>query len=74
MADNVIRLADWIDDPLVEQPLEPLLRASEVAAILKIPKKAVYDLPIPKVRLGPGRVRFRPRDLEAYITNHMAHD
>ena len=74
MADNVIRLADWIVDPLVEHPLEPLLRASEVASILKIPLKSVYDLPVPKVRLGPGRVRFRPRDLEEYITNHMTHD
>ncbi|MFC1530972.1 helix-turn-helix transcriptional regulator [Gemmatimonadota bacterium] len=74
MANNVTRLADWIGDPTTEHPLEPLLRASEVADILKIPLKSVYDLPVPKVRLGPGRVRFRPRDLEEYITNHLMDD
>ena len=74
MADNVIRLADWIADPRQERPIEPLLRASEVADILKIPVKSVYDLPVPKVRLGPGRVRFRPSDLEAYISGHVTND
>ena len=74
MADNVIRLTDWIADPTQDHPLEPLLRASEVADILKIPVKSVYDLPVPKVRLGRGRVRFRPSDLEAYITGHVTHD
>ena len=49
-----------------------LLTASEVAAMLRCSKAAVYALArsraIGHVRLG-GLVRFRPEDVEAYISS-----
>lgn len=47
--------------------VEPLLTASEVAEILHLPMKSVYDLPIKRVQLGPRRIRWRPEDVRAFI-------
>ena len=47
--------------------LEPLLTAEEVASVLRLPVKSVYELPIPKVKLGRRRVRWRAVDVEEFI-------
>ena len=41
---------------------EPLLKAEDVARLLRLPEKSVYALPIPRVVLGPRRILPRPRD------------
>lgn len=46
---------------------EPLLTAEEVADVLQVPRKAVYDLPIRRVRVSRNRVRWRPEDVRAFI-------
>ncbi len=46
---------------------EPLLTAGDVGTLLKLPAKSVYDLPIPRVQLGPWRIRWRPADVRAFI-------
>lgn len=50
---------------------EPLLTAEEVAAKLSVPKKSVYDLAIPRVRIGERRVRWRPSDVQAFIQQRI---
>ncbi len=47
---------------------EPFLTAGEVGTLLRLPPKSVYELPIPRVRLGPRRIRWRPADVRAFIT------
>lgn len=51
--------------------VEPLLRATEVAEILSLPVKSVYDLPIKRVQLGPRRIRWRPADVRSYIDRRV---
>lgn len=46
---------------------EPLLTAKEVSEILKVPRKSVYELPIPRVRVGKRRVRWRPEAIRKFI-------
>jgi len=46
---------------------ERLLAAREVAEILQVPAKSVYELPIPRVRVGKRRIRWRPADLREFI-------
>ena len=50
---------------------EPLLKAADVARLLKLPEKSVYALPIPRVVLGPRRIRWRPADVNEYINAHI---
>lgn len=50
---------------------EPLLTAEEVAAKLRVPKKSVYDLSIPRVRIGERRIRWRPADVHEFIQQRM---
>lgn len=47
--------------------LEQLLTAEEVGEILKVPKKSVYELPIPRVRIGKRRIRWRPEAVRKFI-------
>ncbi len=47
--------------------VEPLLTARDVAALLKLPTKSVYELPLPRVRLGARRIRWRPVDIREFI-------
>jgi len=47
--------------------VEPLLTAGDVGTLLKLPAKSVYELPIPRVQLGPRRIRWRPVDVRAFI-------
>lgn len=45
-----------------------LLNYKEVAEVLDVPNpKDVYDLPIRRVRVSQGRVRWRSDDLKAFI-------
>lgn len=46
---------------------EPLLTAREVGEILRVPRKSVYGLPIPRVRIGKQRVRWRPESVRKFI-------
>lgn len=46
---------------------EPLLTAEDVGRVLRVPAKAVYELPIPRVRISSNRVRWRPGDIRAWI-------
>jgi predicted DNA-binding transcriptional regulator AlpA len=50
-----------------EYDVEPLLTAGDVSTVLKLPAKSVYELPIPRVQLGPRRIRWRPADVRAFI-------
>ena len=50
---------------------EPLLTAKEVAEILRVPVKSVYELPINRVRLGRRRVRWRPEDVRDFIDRRL---
>ena len=51
--------------------VEPLLTADELAGILRLPAKAVYELPLPRVRLGPRRIRWRPADVREFIKRRI---
>lgn len=60
-------------------PGDPLLDADDVGAMLAIPAKRVYELPIPKVRIGTRTVRWQLADVQAYLdsvtdkpTKHLA--
>jgi excisionase family DNA binding protein len=51
--------------------LEPLLKVPEVAALLGLRPKSVYDLvesgKLPHFRLGPRTIRFARADLIAWL-------
>ncbi len=47
--------------------IEPLLTAADVSRILRVPAKSVYELPLPRIRLGTRRIRWRPCDVRAFI-------
>jgi predicted DNA-binding transcriptional regulator AlpA len=51
--------------PLI--PGERLLRAADVAAILSVPTKRVYELGIPAVRLSSRCLRWRCSDVECWV-------
>lgn len=48
-------------------PCPRLLTALEVAGILRIPAKKVYELAIPRVALSKRRIRWAESDVLAYI-------
>ena len=50
---------------------EPLLEAKDVAEILRVPVKSVYELPINRVRFGRRRVRWRPADVRDFIRQRL---
>jgi hypothetical protein len=45
---------------------EALWTKNEVALFLKMSPDRVYALPIPKIRLSPRRLRWRPEAVKAY--------
>ena len=49
--------------------VEPLLTAAQVAEILSLPLKSVYEMPIRKVRLSKGRIRYRPQVIREFIAS-----
>ncbi len=46
---------------------EPLMTAEDVGRLLRLPRKSVYALPIPRVVLGVRRIRWRPADVHEFI-------
>ncbi len=55
-------------DPLEHlEPLEPLLTAAEVARILGVRPKRVYELPIPQIRISEHAIRWSRADLVAWL-------
>lgn len=50
---------------------EPLWTAEDVAAVLRVPAKSVYSMPIPRVMLGMRRIRWRPCDVRAFIDGRL---
>ncbi len=67
-----VRRTRWAPDegvpvtiPLVSG--ERLLRAVDVAAILSVPTKRVYELGIPAVRLSQRCLRWRRVDVERWL-------
>jgi predicted DNA-binding transcriptional regulator AlpA len=44
-----------------------LLDVREVAALLKVRVKRVYELGIPTVRVGPRTLRWRLSDVEGWL-------
>jgi predicted DNA-binding transcriptional regulator AlpA len=46
---------------------ERLLRAVDVAAVLSVPAKRVYELGIPAVRLSQRCLRWRRADVESWL-------
>jgi predicted DNA-binding transcriptional regulator AlpA len=48
-------------------PIERLLTAAEVAGILGVRPKRVYELGIPAVRISERSLRWSRADLEAWI-------
>jgi len=50
---------------------EQLLTAEQVAQLLQVPVKSVYDLGIPRVRVGKKRIRWRPGDVRAFIDRRV---
>ncbi len=51
--------------------VEPLLTAADVAEILKVPVKSVYEMPIRRVRIGTRRIRWRPADVREFIDRRI---
>lgn len=51
--------------------MEKLLKVEEVSDLLGIPKGSVYNLVhegrIPHIKLGDGRLRFKPSSLEKWL-------
>jgi len=45
----------------------PLLTAEDVARWLSVPVKRVYELPLPRVRVGLRSVRWLPEDVHQFI-------
>ena len=50
---------------------EPLLNARQVAAILNVPYKRVYELDIPAVRLAARSLRWRKSDVQQWIERRI---
>ena len=54
--------------------VEPLLTAADVAAILRVPVKSVYELPISRVKISRRRIRWRPQDVQQFIERRTHED
>ncbi len=52
--------------------LEPLLTAAEVARILSVRPKRVYELGIPAVRISTKSLRWRPSTVAAWLEQRRA--
>jgi predicted DNA-binding transcriptional regulator AlpA len=55
------------DDDARSNALEPLLTATEVARILSVRPKRVYELGIPAVKLSERSLRWRPSQVAAWL-------
>ena len=62
------RVLGLLRDPADPEPtLEPLLTAAQVARILSVRQKRVYELGIPAVRISEKSLRWRRTDLETWL-------
>ena len=50
---------------------EVLLRASDVALLLQVSVKRVYELPIKRVRISRRSVRWRSADLREFVERRI---
>jgi predicted DNA-binding transcriptional regulator AlpA len=50
---------------------EPLLTARDVAKLLSVPMKRVYELGIPAVRLSTRSLRWRLSDVQQWIERRI---
>jgi hypothetical protein len=50
---------------------EPLWTASDVGRYLSVPEKSVYELGIPRVRVGRRRIRWRPADVREFVNRRI---
>ncbi len=50
---------------------EPLLTVKEVATMLNVPFKRVYELGIPAVRLSTRSLRWRKSDVQQWIERRI---
>jgi predicted DNA-binding transcriptional regulator AlpA len=62
-----LRLAVAESSPAGAPSLEPLLTAADVARILGVRPKRVYELGIPAVRLSEKCLRWRGSDVQAWL-------
>lgn len=53
--------------PAGEPSIEPLLTAAEVARIVGVSPKRLYELGIPSVRISERALRWRPSTVAAWI-------
>jgi len=55
--------------------MSPLLTVAQVAELLAVSESLVYRLAsdgeIPCYRIGKGALRFRPEDIESYLSTHL---
>ena len=51
---------------------DPLLTAKQVAAILRVRPKRVYELGIPTVRISARQLRWRPSVVQQWIASREA--
>jgi hypothetical protein len=49
-----------------EKAIEPLLTVADVADLLRVRPKRVYELPIRKTKIG-GSVRYKESDVRFYL-------
>jgi predicted DNA-binding transcriptional regulator AlpA len=52
--------------------MNELLDAHEVAVLLKVRVKRVYELSIPTVRVGPRTLRWSLSDIEAWLAERKS--
>ncbi len=52
-----------------ETAMEPLLTVAQVARVLGVRPKRVYELGVPAVRISERSLRWRRADLEAWIAS-----
>lgn len=62
-------IAHWRDEAAT---LRPLLTAKEVAVILGVRPKRVYELGIPTVRISARQLRWRPSAVQQWIASREA--
>ena len=55
--------------------MNPLLTVAQVAELLAVSESLIYRLAssgeIPCYRIGKGALRFRPEDIESYLSSHI---
>ncbi|MBA2459079.1 MAG: helix-turn-helix domain-containing protein [Gemmatimonadales bacterium] len=52
-----------------DTPIEPLLTARQVAAIVGVSPKRLYELGIPSVRISDRALRWRPATVATWIAD-----